>query len=302
MPGPARGAPDDTELITFGLTWAAQRYKVAQDPAAYDRLAGRFGEPDHPLARHARAAVHQDWNAMATWAAPAIAVLRQRGEDDLAEQFEIDVGAALLFSGHVEEGDAFVAALADRYRRHGPPTLLHLSLVLLGYSATLRGHPNRTEQLFASALDVAIPERTQSPGKSIEARIAFRRGDRTRAFRALSSYIDELLGAGNMQAICVTCVEFITMMAEVGRLPEAALLLGHLDKTAPYWAPEVAGARSVIAAALEAGRPGLGTQPSLDDHQALEYMRRVLLQLAGDAASATLGASSGPHSHLAGPV
>jgi predicted ATPase/DNA-binding SARP family transcriptional activator len=275
----AMASPGDTELIAFGLTWAAQRYKVAQDPAAYDRLADRYGEPDHPLTRHARAAAHQDWDALAQRAGPAIAWLRQDGQDDLAEQFELEAAAALLFSGHVEESDARIAALADQYRRDGPPTLLHLSLVLLGHSATLRGHPDRAEQLFADALDVDVPERTQSPAKSIEARIAFRRGDQARAFRALSAYIDELLGAGNMQAICITCVEFINMMAEVNRLPEAALLLGHLDKTAPYWAPEVAKARSVIAAAWPAGHPDLSTHPSLDDHEALEYMRSVLHQL-----------------------
>ncbi len=34
-----------------------------------------------------------------------------------------------------------------------------------------------------------------------------------------------------MQAICVTCVEFVNMMVQAGRLQDAALMLGHLDKT-----------------------------------------------------------------------
>ena len=78
-------APGDTELITFGLTWAAQRYKVAQDPAAYDRLADRYGEPHHPLTRHARAAVHQDWDALAQMggALPSPGYASD-GQDDLA--------------------------------------------------------------------------------------------------------------------------------------------------------------------------------------------------------------------------
>ena len=122
------------------------------------------------------------------------------------------MGAALLFSGQVREGDATVTALADRYREHGPPTLLHLSLMLLGYSSSVQGRPGRADQLFAEAAAVQVPERTQSPGRSIAARTAFGRGQRSRAFRILSSYIDELIGTGNMQAICVTCVEFVNMM------------------------------------------------------------------------------------------
>ncbi len=273
----------ETELILFGLSWAAQRYKLAQDPGGYERLAGRYGEPDHPLAHHARAAVYQDFAGLARWAAPAISWLRQRGEDDLAEQFEIDVGAALLFSGQVREGDATVAALVDRYRGHGPPTLLHLSLILLGYSSSVQGRPDRADQLFAEAAAVQVPERTQSPGWSIEARTAFGRGQRSRAFRILSSYIDELIGTGNMQAICVTCVEFVNMMVQADRLQDAALMLGHLDKTAPYWATQVAEARRTIAAARIAPdhEPG-----GLDDHQALEHMRRVLDQLAADRSQA----------------
>ena len=275
--------PDEAELILFGLSWAAQRYKLGQDPGGYERLAGRYGEPDHPLAHHARAAVYQDFAGLARWAPPAIAWLRQRDEGDLAEQFEIDVAAALLFSGQVQQGDAAVAALVDRYREHGPPTLLHLSLMLLGYSASVQRRPDRADRLFTEAAAVQVPERTQSPGRSIEARTAFGRGQRSRAFRILSSYIDELIGTGNMQAICVTCVEFINMMVQAGRLQDAALMLRHLDKTAPYWAPQVAEARSAIAAARLAPDQEQG---GLDDHQALEYMRRLLNQLAGDRSQA----------------
>ena len=153
----------------------------------------------------------------------------------------------------------------------------------LGCSASVQGRPDRADRLFAQAAGVQVPERTQSPGRSIEARTAFGRGQRARAFRILSSYIDELIGTGNMQAICVTCVEFVNMMVQAGRLQDAALMLGHLDKTAPYWAPQVAEARSTIAAARIAPdhEPG-----GLDNHQALEHMRRVLDQLAADRSQA----------------
>jgi hypothetical protein len=89
--------------------------------------------------------------------------------------------------------------------------------------------------------------------------------------------------SGSWPAICVTCVEFVNMMVQAGRLQDAALMLGHLDKTAPYWAPQVAEARSTIAAARLAPDQEQG---GLDDHQALEFMRRILDQLAGDRSQA----------------
>jgi len=60
---------------------------------------------------------------------------------------------------------------------------------------------------------------------------------------------------------------------------DAARMLHHLDKTAPYWATLVADARNKIDSSLTlaADQPG---DLSFDDRQALEYMRRVLRQLA----------------------
>jgi hypothetical protein len=275
--------PGETELIIFGLSWAAQRYKLGQDPQAYERLAARYGEPDHVLIRHARASVYQDFEAMARWAPPAVAELRGRGEDDLAEQFELDAGAARVLRGHFTEGDAIVAALAGRYRGQGPPTLLHLSLILLGYSASLQGRHDLAEHWFGEAAAVEVPDRTQSPTRPLQASAIFRLGDQPRAFRLLSSYITELLDTGNMQAICVTCVEFINMMTEMGRLADAALMLDHLDKTFPYWATLVAEARSKVAANVTERPAGR----DLGDREALEHMREVLERLAhGSAAEA----------------
>ena len=270
--------PEDTSLILFGLTWTAQRYKIGQDPQAWERLADRYEPPDHPLIRHARASVHQDWAGVGRWAASAMATLRRDGQADLAEQFELDAAAPLVFDGRHAEGEAVLAPLVDRYRAHGPPTLLHLSLMLLGYSASLQGDHARAERLFDDAVAVEVPERTQSPNKSVTARTLFRHGERARAFRVLTVHIDELLDTGNMQAICVTCMEFINMMVAAGHLTEAARMLAHLDRSAPYWATLVVEARAQIAAA--GAEPGLDDQ-ALDDHQALEYMRGVLRQLAG---------------------
>jgi hypothetical protein len=266
--------PDDVERRIFALTWAAQRYKLGQDPEAYERLVERYGEPDHPLLRHARASVRQDYRAVAAWAAPAIAELRRRGEDDQAEQFELDVGAGLVLTEHFGQGDPIVAALVERYRTQGPPTLLHLSLIVLGYSASLQGRHDLAERRFGEAADVEVPDRTQSPAKPLQARAAFRRGDRPRAFAILSAYITELLDTGNMQATCITCVEFINMMAAMDRLADAAPMLLHLDKTFPYWDALVADARARIETGI------LKEERVFGDREALEYMRDILERLA----------------------
>ena len=47
--------PDDEDGIVFGLTWAARRYMRNMDLDGYERLVGRYGEPDHPMIRYARA-------------------------------------------------------------------------------------------------------------------------------------------------------------------------------------------------------------------------------------------------------
>jgi len=273
--------PEDTELIIFCLTWAAQRYKLSQDPASYERLLDRHGEPDHPLIRHARASVHDDREAVAAWAPPSLAELRRRGDHDLAEQVELDVGAALLFGRRFQEGDALVTRLAGRYRAQGPPTLLNWSLMLLGYSASFQGEHERAEQVFDEALGVEVPERTHSPNKPVQARALFRRGDRLRAFRTLHSYVEELLDTDNTYAACVACVEFINMMARLDRLTDAASVLGYLETTslldASAWETQIAEARQKIAAQPGANQMG---EHRLDDRQALHHMRRILGRLA----------------------
>ncbi|WP_232794008.1 BTAD domain-containing putative transcriptional regulator [Pseudofrankia saprophytica] len=308
----AMAAPGEADLVAFGLTWAGQRHKLAQDPAAFERLVTRHGPagtgaasgggsaialatawalvPDVDKAvvdgfldvavRHAQASVHQDFPALGELAPLMISRLRARGEDDLAEHFELDVGASMIFGGRFEDGDAFVDALAGRYRADGPPTLLNMALVLLGYSALLQGRQERAEALLAAAIAVEVPERTHSPNRCVEARAYFRRGETARAFAILRAHIDELLDTGNMQGICVTAVEFVNMMVQADRLADADRVLRHLDRTAPYWAGLVADARHAIGTTprLTAPEPHLPT-PDLDDHQTLEYMRSVLAEL-----------------------
>jgi predicted ATPase len=265
--------PDDTELVIFGLAWAAQRYKLSNNPGAYDLLVDRYGEPDSPLVRRARACAHADYAALAEWARPATAELR-RGDHDLAEQAEVDLGAALLLRGHFAEGDALVGRLAERYRAQGPPTLLNWCLMLLGLSASGQGEHDRAARLFDEAVSVEIPKRTHGPNRLIEARTLFRRGDRQHGLRILHAYIEELLDTDNMQGACVAAIEFINMMTQIGRLPAAAHILRYVETTGlldgPTWATQVADAKAQLAEVQTA------TEVCRDDRQALEYMRRVL--------------------------
>ena len=289
--GPER--PDDRDLVLFALTWTAQRHKLGQNPDAYRRLLERAGSPDHPLVRHGLASVDLDFVAAGRDAPAAIACLRGRGDDDLAEQFELDIAAGLVFGGRFDEGDATIAALVDRYRRQGPPTQLNLSLMLLGYSASLRGDDTRAARLFDEAVAVDVPDRTQSPNGTVVARTMFRCGQRLRAFDTLRSYVEDLLDTGAVQGACVAGVEFVTMMAQLGRTADAALILDHVDRTAPYWAALVEEARRRIAAdgTAKSGpeRPAGGKPP--DDRWALEFMRQVLGELTAEPGSAAPGAS-----------
>ena len=87
-------------------------------------------------------------------------------EPECGPEVVIDVAAPLVFAGQFERADTLIETLVRRYRGQGPPTLLHLSLVLLGYSARLQGRHERAEQLFAEAVAVAVPEGT--PVKAAE--------------------------------------------------------------------------------------------------------------------------------------
>lgn len=146
--------------------------------------------------------------------------------------------------------------------------------------------PDRAEQFFDESADVDIPDRTMSANKPVEARAAFRRGNRSRAFRILHSHIDDLFATDNMGAGAV-CVEFINMMAAIDRLPDAARMLGYLETMDHFGALSlrtiVADAASKIAANTEqATDPERASGRNLDARQALAYMRDVLDELADD--------------------
>jgi hypothetical protein len=133
----------------------------------------------------------------------------------------------------------------------------------------------------------------------VEARAALRRGNRSRAFETLRTFIEELLERDNMFMAKIACVEFINMMSTVERWPAAARMLDYLEASgafgdAPVLRTGVADAATKITANIERAA---GQEPSpgreLDDRQALAYMRDILDQLA-DSQQITKVVGSGP--------
>lgn len=270
--------PDDEDGLIFGLYWAAHRYTVTQDPAAYQRLLKRYGEPHHLLMHHSQAYVTGDYQGQADWASQAAEELRRMGDDHLAERAEINVATAWLNLGRFEDCDARLEQLVARYREQGPPTFLNWTLLLLGYSASFQGKQDRADDYFEEAIAVEVPPRTHTPNKPLEARAAFRRGNHVRAFRTLHAHIEELLATDNMQAGSIDCIEFINMMSQIGRLSEAGRMLSYLETTglldAPAWRSLIEDSAKLVGSASDdvvAADDGAD-----DDRQALEYMRDVL--------------------------
>jgi predicted ATPase/DNA-binding SARP family transcriptional activator len=277
--------PDDEELIVFGLTWAARRYMRNRDIDGYERLVRRYGEPDHPMIRYARAFLHDDYRLMAESAPRAMAELRRQGEHYVADLFEIAaLGLTLLMTGRLEEHDALLTALAARHRALGPPTCLQWALTLLGTSASVQGQHREAWQFYEDAVRVDVPDRTHTLKNPLQARAALRRGDRSLAFQTLRSYIDELLDNDNMHVAKIACIEFIGMMVKLDRLPEAARILGFLESTGSLNVPAL---RPLIVS--DAGRIAADSEhdtdheraigSDLNDRDALTYVRDVLDRL-----------------------
>jgi hypothetical protein len=277
---------DDQVTIVLALVWAAFRYGMTQDRDGYTRLVERCGDPDHVLVRYARLVVGENSDDAVALGPLAAAEMRRRGEAQIASLFEIFLGAALLGSGRLEEAEAHVGALAERFRADGPPTFLNWTLFLLGSFAAFRGDHERAERLYEEAASVEVPARTNSPNELLEARTAFLRGHRSRAFQILRSYVDDLLEVGNLSGASLACIEFVNMMATIGRLPEAARILGHLDTTGllgvegPGFKMLVAEAAGKVASTPEAAAARqAAAERRLDEHHALSYVRDVLDEL-----------------------
>ena len=285
--------PDDDETIALGLVWTALYYGMTQDREGHARLLRRHGQSDHVLVRYARL-VLDDENHNAVDLGPAAAAeMRRRGDEHIASLFEIFLGGALLSAGRIDEAEAHVGALVDRFRAEGPPTFLNWTLFMQASFATFQGDHARAEQFYEELATVEVPIRTNSPNEILEARSAFRRGQHSRAFQILRSYIDEMVEVDNMSGAELLCIEFINMMTAVDRLPEAARILGHLDTTGlldaegPGFKLLIADAADTVASdptARSAREDAAGQERS--ERDALAYMRDVLDEILDQRAVA----------------
>ena len=278
--------PTDEDETVYWLICATYGYKQNGDHQAYERLIHRYGKPDHPLVRYTRAYLYDDGEALRQCSREAMAWLRSHGEEHAAVHAEIaGVASSLMSTGHFAELDAFVSALVDRYRTHGPPTLLYVTLAMLGYSALFQGKADEAEQLFDESASIDVPDRTSSVNEPAQARAAFRRGHQSQAFRILRSYVEELLETDYTDLARNAAIEFINMMTAIGRLPDAARILGYLASTGDFGNLAarglVADAANKIAVSAERSADQFQTpRRDLDARQALEYMRDTLGELA----------------------
>ena len=278
--------PADADDAAFWLLCITYRCKQGGERDLYERLVRRHGAADHPLVRYTRAYIEDDGEALIGDAPAAVAWLRGHGQDFPAELVETGgVAAGLMKTSRLAELDDFASALAARHRAHGPPTLLYVAVSMLGYSALLQGKPDLADKYFEEAISVEVPERTVSVNKPIEAQAAFRRGNRTTAFRILRAYVDELLETDYPDLAANAAVEFITMMVAIERLSAASRVLDYLRAAGDFGALAartlVADAVARIAAGSPGGRAGRPTdgespEPQLDARHALTYMRDVL--------------------------
>ncbi|WP_167305830.1 ATP-binding protein [Nocardioides euryhalodurans] len=262
----------DPELTVFGLVWTAHRHALAQTPDAYDRLVQDHSEPEDPLVRHGRAFAHEDWEALLDLVPAAEAERRRRGQPFLAELMETDILAAYLNLGRFPELEALAPVLTQRYRTHGPPTLLNWTLMLHGYGAAFQGDHDRADRLFEDAARVEVPARTHTPTTAVSARVAFRRGDTHTAYMQLLHHVEDLLDTGNMQGVGVAAIELVRMMHLADRLDEVARLVRYLEASplleSPYF-------RGLVSDAITASNPAQVAEIS-DDLAAAEYMVELL--------------------------
>lgn len=238
----------------FWLVWVAERNTQSSSPAALPDT------PDHPLSRYARAYASGDGQGLAQCLPEALSSV---DDPHLRAFLELMPSGTLLGIGQFGHVDRTVSKLADRYRRLGPPTLLHWTLQTLGYSAMFQGRD--PDPFFDEAADVELPPGTLSANKTTEARRAFRRGDQGKAFELLAAHIDELLETGNLVAASVVAVEFIAITKESMR-DEASRVLGYLQHANDFGA--LAAQRLVNGLTTTSAR--------MDDREALLYMRAVL--------------------------
>ena len=277
--------PDDMELISFCLSWAAHRYMLSRDTESYDALAARYGDNDHPLIRHARAFVHDDDEELLKCGPAAAEELLRQGHDRSARLVGISsVLGPMLGLGRFEDHDVAAAEKLLSLRAEGPPTLLHWVLFCSGYSKLFQGCHEEADRFLEEAAHVDLPNRTMSLNKPIEARSALRRGNPELAIEILRTHIQELIETDNLVVGSLAVAEFVKLMVGVGEVREAALVVGFLETNSGFSELAVrtylGDAMEAIAASGDAVSPAdLAFGRSLTNRQALAHAVEALTRL-----------------------
>ena len=277
---------DDDDRVVFWLTWAAHRHMHSGDRESYELLVGRHGHTDHPLIAYTRAYLYEDSPALSRISPAAVAELRRMGEPHLASLIELTgVASGLMATGQLVAFDTFVGPLAARYRADGPPAMLHLTLLGLGYSALFQGRAQEADDLFDQMSHVDVPERTFSANRPVEARAVFRRGDRPRAFAILRNHVEDLLENDVMDTARLAALEFVTMMSTLDRAADSAPVQLYLQTTGGFGdlaalAIAADGDDLMTAAAAPAAIQPEGA--AMDARRALVHIREVLDLLLTD--------------------
>ncbi len=275
--------PDDTtedgdeDLLPFCLLWVAHRYTIDQNHEAFDRLVARYGAPDHPWVNYGRAFLYEDSDDLASSWPAAERIAKERGEHYLAGLIRLGGrGQSMMSLGRFDELEEFAVVEADLYRTSGPPTMLTFCLAMLAYAALLQGEEDQAERFFNDAAAVDTPDRTLGIDSAMRARTAIRRGQPEQAFQFLSEHIEMLLDTGNLYMTRSAAVDFINAMYAVGRVDEAAMIRGYLNRPDLL---DIEMSRSLINPAvaevpIDAEAERLGRL--LDARTSLEHIKQVL--------------------------
>jgi tetratricopeptide (TPR) repeat protein len=211
-------------------------------------------------------------------AVEAVAWLREHGAGHAADVLEVSgVAGSLIVLQRFDELDAVASAMELRHRLQGPPTLRYYALGLRGYAAQYQGRHEDADQFFSQAEQMDLPAGTYRILQTARARSAFAAGDHVHAYRLLRDNIRSLLDSDHTDATRMIAVEFITMMAAVDRLADAASVLPYLETTGRF---ALLARESLIADAarrLEAApavAEGLRGDP--DPRRVLTFMSEVL--------------------------